>query len=72
MRDVNIVIVFKNKGDRGECQQLSRHLTPQHHWKTLWSRSLEDFPSVCSETLSRVTFVFRAKRSTIDMIFSIG
>ena len=48
MRDVNIVIPFKSEGDRGECNNYRGISLLSITKKTLWSRRLEDFPSVCS------------------------
>ena len=71
MRDVNIVIPFKSEGDRGECNDYRGISLLSITKKTLWSRRLEDFPSVCRAKFIQGHIFFRAKRSTIDMIFSI-
>ena len=71
MRDVNIVIPFKSEGDRGECNDY-RGISLLSITKKLFGRvALKIFQVFAERNLSRVTFFFRAKRSTIDMIFSI-
>ena len=69
MRDANIVTLYKNKGDRGDCNNcrgisLLSVVGKVFAWVTLTClQSLQVYPeSQCG---------FRAGRSTVDMIFSL-
>lgn len=71
MRDVNIVILFKNKGDRGEFNNY-RGISLLSIAEKLFGRvAFKIFQVFAARLYPGSHFVFRAKRSTIDMIFSI-
>ena len=71
MRDANIVTLYKNKGDRGNCNNyrgisllnIVSKLFAKVVLMKLWVLAKRIYPeSQCG---------FRAKRATIDMIFSL-
>ena len=71
MRDANIVTLYKNKGDRGDCNNYRGisflNIVGKLFAKVVLMKLHVLVERIYSESQCR----FRAKRATIDMIFSL-
>ena len=70
MRDTNIITLYKNKGDRSECNNY-RGISLLSIVGKAFARASKETATTCSPHLPRIWCGFRANRSTIDMIFSL-
>ena len=68
MKDANIITLYKNKGDRGDCSNYRGIFLLSVGWKLLACVVLKVLADrVYPESQCR----FRANRSTTDMVFSL-
>ena len=70
MRDANIVILYKNKGDRGDCNNyrgISLNIVGKLFAKVVLMKLQVLVERIYPESQCR----FWAKRATIDIIFSL-
>ena len=72
MTDTNIVTLYKNKGDRGDCNNY-RGISLLNIVSKLFTKVVLMKLRVLAERIYPESQCrFRAKRATIDMIFSLG
>ena len=71
MRDANIVTLYKNKGDRSDCNN-DRGISLLSVVGKVFARvALTKLQILAERTLPESQCGFRTGRSTIDMIFSV-
>ena len=71
MRDANIVTLYKNKGDRGDCNNY-RGISLLNIVSKLFAKNVLIKLRVLAERIyPESQYGLRAKRATIDMIFSL-
>ena len=71
MRDANIVTLYKNKGERIDCNNYRGIPLVSIVGKAFARVALKKLQSVAERVYPKSQCGFRAKRSTIDMIFSL-
>ena len=71
MRDANIVTLYKNKGDRSDCNTYRGISLPSVVGKVFARVALTKLQILAERTLPDSQCGFRTGRSTIDMIFSV-
>ena len=71
MRDANIITLYKNKGDRSECNNYRGISLLSTVGKTFARVILSRLQTLAARVYPESQCGFRAGRSTIDMIFSI-
>ncbi|GFO17245.1 hypothetical protein PoB_004375000 [Plakobranchus ocellatus] len=72
MRDANIITLYKNKGDRSDCNNCRGISLLGIVGKTFARVILNPLQPLAEPVNPEAQFGFRADRSTIDMIFSVG
>ena len=72
MRDVKIVTLYKNKGDRSDCNNYRGISLLSTVGKAFARVVLNRLQQLADRVYPESQCGFRAKRSTIDMVFSIG
>ena len=71
MRDANIVTLYKNKGDRSDCNNYRGISLLSVLGKVFARVALTKLQILAERTLPESQYGFRTGRSTIDMIFSV-
>ena len=71
MRDANIVTLYKNKGDKGDCNNYRGISLLSITGKTFARILLQRLNKLAYRVLPESQCGFRSSRSTIDMIFSL-
>ena len=71
MRDANVVTLYKNKGDRGDCNNHRRISLLSVVGKVFARIVLKRLQVLAEQVYPESQCYFRANRSTIDMIFSL-
>ena len=71
MRDVNIITLYKNKGDRSDCNNYRGISLLSIVGKTFARAMLNRPQSLAERVYPEAQCGFRTQRSTIDMIFSL-
>ena len=71
MRDANIVTLYKNKGERSDCNNYRGISLLSIVGKAFARAALKKLQSLAERVYPESQCGFRAKRSTIDMIFSL-
>ena len=71
MRDANIVTLYKNKGDRSDCNNYRGISLLSVVGKVFARVALTKLQLLAERTLPESQYGFRTGRSTIDMIFSV-
>ena len=71
MRDANIVTLYKNEGDRSDCNNYRGISLLSVVGKVFARVALTKLQIVAERTLPESQCGFRTGRSTIDMIFSV-
>nr|XP_058942010.1 uncharacterized protein LOC131770312 [Pocillopora verrucosa] len=71
MRDANIITLYKNKGDRSDCNNYREISLLSIVGKTFARVVLNRLQSLAERVYPESQCGFRAERSTIDMIFSL-
>ena len=71
MRDANIVTLYKNKGERSDCNNYRGISLLSIVGKAFPCVALKKLQSLAERVYPEFQCGFRAKRSTIDMIFSL-
>ena len=71
MKDANITTLYKNKGDRGDCNNY-RGISLLSITRKLFARvMLKRIQTLGKQVYPESQCGFRSKRSTVDMIFSL-
>lgn len=71
MRDANIITLYKNKGDRSDCNNYHGISLLSIVGKTFARVMLNRLQTLAERVYPEAQCGFRAERSTIDMIFSL-
>jgi len=71
LRDANVITLYKNKGDRGDCNNFRGISILSITGKAFARVALSRLETVSGKGVPRGSVRFRAGRSTIDMIFSL-
>ena len=71
MRDANVVTLYKNKGDRGDCNNYRGISLRSVVGKVFARVVLKRLQVLAEQVYSELQCGFRANRSTVDMIFSL-
>ena len=71
MKDANVVTLYKNKGDRGDCNNYRRVSLLSAVGKVFARVILKKFHVLAEQVYLESQCGFRANRSTTDMIFSL-
>ena len=71
MRDANIIKLYKNKGDRSDCNNYRRISLLSIVGKTFTHVMLNRLQTLAEHVYPEAQCGFRAERLTIDMIFSL-
>ena len=71
MRNANVVTVYKNKGDRRDCNSYRGITLLSVVWKVFARVALTRLHILAERTLPESHGGFRTGRSTVDMIFSV-
>ena len=71
MRDANIITLYRNKGDRSDCNNYRGISLLSIVVKVFARVALERLQTLAERVYPEAQFGFRAGRSTTDMIFSL-
>ena len=71
MRDAKIITLYKNKGGRSDCNKYRRLYLPSIVGKVFARVVLARLQVLAERIYPESQCGFRAKRSTVDMIFSV-